>query len=185
MSLHGVTPWVDEEDVILDSVIVVALGGNVGCPEKISRRFLAVQRTLDKHWGTSRRSRLFRTAPVGKVQNQPDFLNAAIAWKFSEESNPLAVLALLQKLELEHGRERSIQAGPRTLDLDLLLVGRQTVDSPALHLPHPRMHERAFVLQPLKDIFGPNFRWQKGRNSIQDYLEVPAVRDQACIPWSP
>jgi 2-amino-4-hydroxy-6-hydroxymethyldihydropteridine diphosphokinase len=96
-----------------------------------------------------RRSSLYRSAPVGYA-DQPDFVNAVAQL---ETALPAArLLAELQAIEARHGRNRSFANAPRTLDLDLLLFGTATLDTGDLVVPHPRMHERAFVLQPLVEI---------------------------------
>lgn len=95
-----------------------------------------------------RRSSLYRTAPI--ASSGPDYLNAVAELETTLE--PHALLERLQALELAHGRERPYRNAPRTLDLDLLLVDELEVQTPALTLPHPRLHERAFVLQPLSEL---------------------------------
>lgn len=93
----------------------------------------------------------FRTAPVG-VETQPEFLNGACVVETSLE--PETLLERLMEVEREFGRERrgAERWGPRTLDLDLLLYGTRIVRAEGLVVPHPRMHERAFVLEPLAQI---------------------------------
>lgn len=95
-------------------------------------------------------SPLYRTAPVGGPPDQPDYINAVAA--LDTTLAPKNLLAALQALEEARGRVRTERWGPRTLDLDLLLYDRRVSDDPALTLPHPRLHERAFVLYPLHDI---------------------------------
>jgi 2-amino-4-hydroxy-6-hydroxymethyldihydropteridine diphosphokinase len=96
-----------------------------------------------------KRSSLYRSAPVGYA-HQPDFVNAVAELETSLEAPRL--LQELQNVELRHGRSRSFANAPRTLDLDLLLYGDGPVDAPGLTVPHPRMHQRAFVLRPLLEI---------------------------------
>ena len=79
--------------------------------------------------------------------DQPDFINAVA--RLDTTLSALALLAQLQALEAQFGRERSFRNAPRVLDLDLLLYGDQRIDTLELDVPHPRMHERAFVLAPL------------------------------------
>ena len=93
-------------------------------------------------------SSLYRSAPVDS--SGPDYLNAAAHVRTTLA--PHALLAHLQAIEAQHGRERPYRNAPRTLDLDLLLYGDQTLHTPTLTLPHPRLHERAFVLLPLAEI---------------------------------
>ena len=95
------------------------------------------------------RSSLYRSAPVGHAA-QPDFFNAVAAVETGLGAREL--LGELQRIEARHGRRRSFPNAPRTLDLDLLLFGDERIDEPQLSVPHPRMHERAFVLLPLTEI---------------------------------
>jgi 2-amino-4-hydroxy-6-hydroxymethyldihydropteridine diphosphokinase len=95
------------------------------------------------------RSSLWRSAPVGYA-DQPDFINAVA--QVDSELTADQLLDELQRVESAHGRLRSFANAPRTLDLDLLLFGDEARATPRLTLPHPRMHERAFVLKPLLEI---------------------------------
>jgi 2-amino-4-hydroxy-6-hydroxymethyldihydropteridine diphosphokinase len=95
------------------------------------------------------RSSLYRTAPVGFAA-QPDFINAVAELDTALGAREL--LGELQAIEARHGRRRSFANAPRSLDLDLLLFGDARIDAPDLVVPHPRMHERAFVLRPLVEI---------------------------------
>jgi len=95
------------------------------------------------------RSALYRSEPVD-APGQPDYVNAAAG--VDTDLSAAQLLAALQDLELRHGRERPYPNAPRTLDLDLLLYGDSTFQSAMLTLPHPRMHQRAFVLLPLLEL---------------------------------
>ena len=95
-----------------------------------------------------RPSGFYRTAPVDATG--PDFINAVAA--LDTTLAPLDLLDVLQALENQHGRQRPYPNAPRTLDLDLLLHGDTVLDTPHLILPHPRMHQRAFVLAPLREL---------------------------------
>ena len=95
------------------------------------------------------RSSLYRSAPLGHAA-QPDFINAVAELDTALGAHEL--LAELQAIEARHGRRRSFANAPRTLDLDLLLYGEAQIEEPSLVLPHPRMHQRAFVLRPLLEI---------------------------------
>jgi 2-amino-4-hydroxy-6-hydroxymethyldihydropteridine diphosphokinase len=95
------------------------------------------------------RSALYRSEPVD-APGQPDYVNAAAG--VDTNLSAAQLLAALQDLELRHGRERPYPNAPRTLDLDLLLYGDSAFQSAMLTLPHPRMHQRAFVLMPLLDL---------------------------------
>ncbi len=95
------------------------------------------------------RSSMYVSAPVGYA-NQPDFINAAV--EIETRLSPRSLLAALLDIEHHHGRNRSFRNAPRTLDLDLLLYGNAHFHEEGLTLPHPRMHERAFVLMPLLEL---------------------------------
>lgn len=94
-------------------------------------------------------STIIETDPVGTVP-QGKFLNAAI--KVRTQLSPEMLLSLCQSIERQLGRVRGAVNGPRTIDLDILLYDRLTVDTPQLKIPHPRMFERDFVMNPLKEI---------------------------------
>jgi 2-amino-4-hydroxy-6-hydroxymethyldihydropteridine diphosphokinase len=126
----------------------VGLGSNLDQPADHLRAALEELQRLP-HTRLSAASSLYRSQPVGFAA-QPDFVNAVAAIDTGLEA--LALLRELQAIEVRHGRVRSFRNAPRTLDLDLLLYGEQTIDQPGLTVPHPRMHERAFVLQPLLEI---------------------------------
>jgi 2-amino-4-hydroxy-6-hydroxymethyldihydropteridine diphosphokinase len=112
----------------------------------------------------------YRTAPVDATG--PDYLNAVAA--LDTDLSAEALLAALHEIEQGHGRERPYRNAPRTLDLDLLLHGDTRIDSPHLAVPHPRLHERAFVLAPLADL-APDLV-VPGRGRVRDLLE--GVADQ-------
>lgn len=133
-----------------DPVIAyVGLGANLGDP---------VQAVLDgierisglPHTSVMRESSLYRTAPV--ESSGPHYINAVV--EISTDLTAAELLAGLQRIEAEAGRERPYRNAPRTLDLDLLLYGSERIDTADLQVPHPRMHERAFVLVPLAEIAG-------------------------------
>ena len=130
------------------ALVYVALGANLADPvAQIHAAFAALDGLPDSR--LLRRSSLYRTAPIG-VLGQPDFINAVAALETS--LTPHALLDALLALEARFGRRRERPLAPRTLDLDLLLFDDQIIDSPTLQLPHPRMHLRAFVLEPLVEI---------------------------------
>jgi 2-amino-4-hydroxy-6-hydroxymethyldihydropteridine diphosphokinase len=128
----------------------IGLGSNLGDRETTLRA--AVGRLGGLAETEVRGVSTFRhTEPVGYV-DQPRFLNAAV--ELETALSPRALLAALLELERDFGRDRgaSPPQGPRTLDLDLLVYGDLTIDEPGLEVPHPRLHERSFVLEPLAEL---------------------------------
>jgi 2-amino-4-hydroxy-6-hydroxymethyldihydropteridine diphosphokinase len=126
----------------------VALGANLGDPAATVRAAFAALTELPATRLVAASS-LYRTAPVG-LKNQPDFINAVAALDTPHTATEL--LDDLFAIEARFGRVRSVRNAPRTLDLDLLLHGDTACAGPRLTLPHPRLHERAFVLAPLAEI---------------------------------
>jgi 2-amino-4-hydroxy-6-hydroxymethyldihydropteridine diphosphokinase len=116
-------------------------------------------------------SPLYRSAPLG-TSDQPDYLNAVVA--LTTELGPEALLDHLQSIEQHQGRLRTRRWGPRTVDLDILLYGDRVQATPRLTIPHPRLHERAFVLYPLWDVT-PTLV-VPGLGSLRALLE-------RCPPW--
>jgi 2-amino-4-hydroxy-6-hydroxymethyldihydropteridine diphosphokinase len=148
----------------------VALGSNLEDPQQQVLRALAELDGLPETRVTAR-SALYRTAPVG-YDNQPDFINAAA--EVSTTLEPLALLHALLALETAHGRERPFPNAPRVIDLDLLLYDDLELHDPELTVPHPRLHERGFVLFPLADI-APELH-VPGKGTVRDLLQ--ALPDQ-------
>lgn len=127
----------------------IGLGSNLSRPIDQVRAGIAALAPLVRSRCT-RGSSLYRTAPVGNPE-QPDFINAVC--RIETDLSATQLMAHLLALEHARGRERlGPRGGPRVLDLDLLLYDDACVQSPELTVPHPRMHERAFVLYPLHEI---------------------------------
>jgi len=125
----------------------IALGSNVG---DRAAHVDAALRGLAATPGVrlSACSSLYETSAVGP--EQPDYLNAVLVAQVEVE--PAALLGRLRELEFFSGRVRRERWGPRTLDLDLLLYGERVVDEPGLTVPHPELHRRRFVLEPLVEV---------------------------------
>jgi 2-amino-4-hydroxy-6-hydroxymethyldihydropteridine diphosphokinase len=129
-------------------IAFIGLGSNLEDPHSQLQRAFAA---LDKLPGTrlAARSSLYRSAPLGCL-DQPDFVNAVA--KIVTDLTPQALLQALLQIEHQHGRERTFRNAPRTLDLDVLLYDDVQLHKHGLTIPHPQMHLRAFVLQPLLEI---------------------------------
>jgi 2-amino-4-hydroxy-6-hydroxymethyldihydropteridine diphosphokinase len=153
------------------TVAFVGLGANLGEPRsQLEQAFIELDAI--PHTRVVRTSSLYRTEPVGYAA-QPPFVNAVAQLETALPAERL--LAELQAIEARHGRNRSFPNAPRTLDLDLLLFGKAVIQTPALEVPHPRMHERAFVLVPLLEIapqagipgLGPARRFLKTAQGVE------------------
>ena len=155
----------------------VGLGSNLG--DRAGNLLLAVRGMMDAVLVVTRLSSIYETEPISKI-GQPPFLNMV-----AELGNPLPapeqLMARLLRVEYALGRTRDVKDGPRTIDLDLLLYGDMESDTQFLRLPHPRMHERRFVLEPLWEI-APTLVHPTLDTAIADLLETlpdnPKVK-----PW--
>ena len=122
--------------------VVLSIGANLGDAETM------VHQTMDQIGGilkASKVSRIYQTSPVG-VEDQPEFFNAVVVGEWGGTADEL--LEKTSKLEEAAGRERILRWGVRTLDIDIIAFGDQVSHDPKLTLPHPRAHERLFVLIP-------------------------------------
>lgn len=146
--------------------VFVSLGSNLGCRETFLRSAREALATLP---GTRLvgASGLYETEPQD-LSGQPPFLNQVICLDTSLE--PAALLAAAQDAETAAGRERLVRFGPRTLDVDILMIEGVESDDPLLTLPHPRMWQRAFVLVPLADV------WSLARG--MPTVDVPALAEE-------
>lgn len=149
----------------------VGLGANLDNPrQQLLHAFEALGR-LPRTQLTARSS-LYRSAPVGGP-DQPDYVNAVAALRTA--LGPLELLDALMALEAGQGRVRSVPNAARTLDLDLLLYDDRVIHEPRLDVPHPRMHERRFVLEPLAEI-DPDLVIP-GRGALADLLPAVSAQD--------
>jgi 2-amino-4-hydroxy-6-hydroxymethyldihydropteridine diphosphokinase len=126
----------------------IGIGSNLGDRQRLIRQALDLLDAQDDV-EVAALSTIRETEPVGIV-DQPRFLNAAA--RLETELAPRELLDRLLAVERDLGRLRVERYGPRTIDLDLLLYGDELVDEPGLRVPHPRLHERRFVLEPLNDL---------------------------------
>jgi 2-amino-4-hydroxy-6-hydroxymethyldihydropteridine diphosphokinase len=156
--------------------VFLGLGANLG------DRLATLQRALDLLAERGVRavacSRVWATAPVGGPADQPEFLNVVVQVD-PALMTPKDVLAAANAVEAELGRVRDVRWGPRTIDIDVLLWGDLRCDDPALTIPHPRMHQRAFVVLPLLDL-DPDPRLPDGRRLV----DLPAPAGEA-RPYAP
>ena len=152
----------------------VALGSNLDDPRaQVEHGFAALAALPDTV--ERARSQLYRTPPWGIV-DQPDFINA-VTW-LETSLAPRELLDALLAIEAGAGRVRGVRNGPRILDLDLLLYGDRVIDEADFTIPHPRLHERAFVLLPLADV-APDFE-VPGCGRVRDL--VAHVDTAGCLP---
>jgi 2-amino-4-hydroxy-6-hydroxymethyldihydropteridine diphosphokinase len=157
----------------------ISLGSYMG--DRVGNLLLAIRGMMEAALCVSRLSSIYETAPVSEVE-QPPFLNMV-----AEVGNPLPapeqVMARLLRIEFLLGRTRDIKAGPRTIDLDLLLFGDLESDTEFLRVPHPRLHERRFVLEPLVEI-APHLVHPTLKLTAMELLD--AVMDKSAVKrWEP
>jgi 2-amino-4-hydroxy-6-hydroxymethyldihydropteridine diphosphokinase len=136
----------------------LGIGSNVGDRLRNLRRAVDALTEADGVV-VSRVSSVYSTEPVGYTE-QPEFLNAVIA--VDTDLSPEDLLRLALRVEEEGGRERSVRWGPRAIDIDILIYGDLEIHRPYLEIPHPRLAERRFVLEPLAEV-APDLRLPDGR----------------------
>jgi len=131
-------------------VIVIGFGGNVGGDDAIIERFRRAREALAE-LGPVRSAALYRTAAIGPAQ--PDYLNTAVSVGLAD-ATPGEVISTVLEIERMLGRDRRGEArwGPRKIDLDVLVWDDRVIQTPELEVPHPRLYERRFALQPLADL---------------------------------
>ncbi len=145
--------------------VYLSLGSNLGDRETNLRQAIAALGALGTVTAVSS---FYETEPV-EVRAQPWFLNCAVGME--TELMPKQFLARLQAIEQQLGRRRLQPKGPRTIDVDILLFGNSVVDNPALIIPHPAMHERRFVLEPLAEI-APEVRHTVLKRTVRELRDA-------------
>ena len=145
----------------------ISLGSNLG--DRAGNLLLGVRGMLDAGLEVIRLSHIYETEPV-ETFSQPLFLNQVAELRGSTLPPPETVMARLLRIEYALGRRRELEKGPRLIDLDLLLYRQHTSDSAFLTLPHPRLHARRFVLQPLAEL-APELVHPSLKKTIRELLE--------------
>ncbi|MFD1417084.1 2-amino-4-hydroxy-6-hydroxymethyldihydropteridine diphosphokinase [Oceanobacillus jeddahense] len=154
----------------------IALGTNIEPREEHLKQALDLLEA-NEYISIQKKSSIYETAPVG-YQDQADFLNMVLELQTSLSS--MNLLDVCQQIERELGRKRDIRFGPRTIDLDILTFNHENSRVERLIIPHPRMHERAFVLIPLGEI-APAFIIPVHEKSVEAYLKEIPEKDRADV----
>ncbi len=144
----------------------IALGTNLGERRANLRRAIEM---MGPGVRVLRKSPVYETTPWG-VLDQPDFLNQVVA--VETDLAPHRLLMELKRIEAEMGREQTVRYGPRIIDLDILFYNDEVIDLPSLTIPHPYLHERAFVLAPLNDLIPERAHPLLGKTVRQMLAEV-------------
>ncbi|MBV8841662.1 MAG: 2-amino-4-hydroxy-6-hydroxymethyldihydropteridine diphosphokinase [Bryobacterales bacterium] len=144
--------------------VYLSLGSNSGDRDVLLAR--ALERLASEDMRVVRASAVYETEPRD-VPDQPWFLNQVI--EIETSLFPRQLLSRLQKIELSLGRVRNQWKGPRTIDIDILLYGDAIVSIPELEIPHPRLTDRRFVLEPLAEL-APELRHPRTRQSVREML---------------
>lgn len=143
--------------------VYIGLGANIGEPLQQLESAIAHLNTV---LHVTKRSPIYLSRPLGKL-DQPNFYNMVV--EAATDLTPTALMEILLNLETAMGRQRRFINEPRPIDLDLLFFGQQILKSERLCIPHPRLHERDFVLQPLADI-APHWRHPSFSKTISELL---------------
>ena len=150
----------------MKKTVYLSLGSNLG--DRAANLDAAMQRLEDL--GTIvARSSLYETEPVETPEKQPWFLNCAVA--LETELMPRQFLSRILAIEQEMGRKRIQPKGPRTIDIDIVLFGKSVVETASLMIPHPAMHQRRFVLEPLAEI-APDVRHPVFKKTARELLNA-------------
>jgi 2-amino-4-hydroxy-6-hydroxymethyldihydropteridine diphosphokinase len=160
------------EATIQMTTVYLSLGSNIG--DRAKNIASAIELLNARGLRVARESSLYETEPL-EIRDQPWFLNCAI--EAQTELAPERLIAMLLEIEREMGRERLLPKGPRLIDMDILLYGSEIVREPGLEIPHPRMAERKFVLEPLAEIAG-EVNHPVSMMTIAEMLEATADRSE-------
>jgi 2-amino-4-hydroxy-6-hydroxymethyldihydropteridine diphosphokinase len=151
--------------------VYIALGTNLG--NRLSNLQTAIN-TFAPSVTVAKESHIYETPPWG-YEDQPAFLNMVV--KAETGLEPETLLNFLKQLEVELGREQNFRWGPRLIDLDILFYGNLIIDTPPLVIPHPRLHERAFVLVPLVDVASDLIHpiFQRSASDLLSEIDVQGI----------
>jgi 2-amino-4-hydroxy-6-hydroxymethyldihydropteridine diphosphokinase len=149
----------------MEKVVYLSLGSNLGNPEKQLRAAIQALASLGQ---VTKVSSFYETEPVEQIA-QPWFTNCAV--ELQTEKMPRQLLAAILKLEEAMGRRRTQDKGPRIIDIDILLFGNSIVQALGLSIPHPAMHQRRFVLEPLAEI-APEVRHPRLKRTIRELRDA-------------
>lgn len=149
----------------MNKVVYLSLGSNIG--DREANLHVAIEK-LGELGKVAAVSSFYETEPV-ETSPQPWFLNCAV--KFETEKMPRQLIAAILSLEQSMGRQRRKEKAPRAIDIDILLFGSSIVELPSLTVPHPRLHERRFVLEPLAEI-APDARHPVFKRTIRELRDA-------------
>ncbi|MGI8317304.1 2-amino-4-hydroxy-6-hydroxymethyldihydropteridine diphosphokinase [Halobacillus mangrovi] len=157
----------------------IALGSNIAEREDFLKSAIEM---LEEHSEiqVTEKSSVYETAPVGYT-DQSDFLNMVV--KVTTSLQPLQMLDHCQSIEAELGRERIVKWGPRTIDLDILLYNHENMKAERLMIPHPHMHERAFVMVPLAELAPEVILPHMNRSAEEILRGLPAEEVESMRIW--
>ena len=158
----------------------VSLGSNLG--DRAGNLLLAVRGMMDCGLDVLRLSKIYETDPVEHLE-QPKFLNMVAELRGDRLPPPESLMARLLRVEYARGRTRTVPKGPRTIDLDLLIYQKERRESEFLILPHPRLHERKFVLMPLAELC-PKLVHPELNESIEELLRRSSDQSKVEV-WKP
>jgi 2-amino-4-hydroxy-6-hydroxymethyldihydropteridine diphosphokinase len=159
--------------------VYLSLGSNVGSREQMLQEALRLLAAPDLR--LTRLSSVYETEPQD-VKDQPWFLN--LVAEAETDLFPMQLLARIHKIERQLGRKRTLAKGPRNIDIDILLFGNAVIDSASLVIPHPRMAERRFVLEPLVEL-APDLRHPLLKRTIKELLAATVGQIVRRLPEGP
>ena len=156
-------------------IVYLALGSNLGDRQENLQQAIAA---LSPHMDVKAKSPIYETPPWG-IEDQPKFFNQVI--KADTYLQPEPLLKHLKRLEVALGRKPNVRNGPRLIDIDILFYDHLVLNTPLLTVPHPRMHERGFVLLPLMDI-APELIHPVLKKSVRELAAASSLEGIAQVP---